>query len=331
MCFWLLGRLSWRATWPQAPPCSTAGTTGWPDSGRWSARRRSPAAWKTAPCSCSSVWTSTWWWRPRRSPTSRCQRNTSIPSHTSLFCGYSLKPPCRIPHVFLLFCCSQMFLFWVSQFLFLLFGIFIYDTRISILHTFEYIDIYLFVFCRNEKKEFGCLGYLPVCTCSVCLCVRVCEREILCLQTLLSFWDVGAKQNENVCGFWCPRWDFHVTDRQTTETCDCWTLILMLDSDFDVGRLWRSRPWHYRVFRFLWTSTDQEVNGFLSSRKPNLMHLTRNETYHFAKINQPKKGWNMWYHPAQIGASSRHHSSGHLQSCGQTLFVTVEMSNSSVS
>lgn len=53
-----LGRHSWSVTSTQAQPSSTTGIAGSPSSGRWSARRRSPAGYKTASCLSSSAWTS---------------------------------------------------------------------------------------------------------------------------------------------------------------------------------------------------------------------------------------------------------------------------------
>lgn len=94
-CVCVSRRPSWRVTWNQVRLCSTAGTTGWPVSGLWSARRRSPAAFETALSLSSGARTSAWWCPSRRSPLSACQRSTLTPNPTSLSCGYNQRPRCR--------------------------------------------------------------------------------------------------------------------------------------------------------------------------------------------------------------------------------------------
>lgn len=240
-------RRSWRATWRQVPPCSTAGTIGGPASGHWSVRRLSPAALRTAPSSCSSVWTSAWWWRQRRFRTSRCQRNTSTPSHTSLSCGYSPKPPCRTPN-FLFFIpppvlsLSNVFTLGL-QFLFVLFlNFYILYMNLYITLMFEYIDLFTFDLDGIKRKNWGRImltadSDMVVCTYSMCECICVYSkcvrtRVILCQHNhsflfcfeMLEPNKIGTFKEiptENLSLF---PWD-RQTYRQTTKDCDGVTRI----------------------------------------------------------------------------------------------------------
>lgn len=97
----------------------------------------------------------------------------------------------------------------------------LYHTHLNIL-IFLCIDVMKRIIAGLCSQEFGCLGHELLCTCSVC------ERDFVSTQTLIKLC-FGAKQDEDICGFWCPHWDFHGTYRQTTKTCDGLTLILLFE------------------------------------------------------------------------------------------------------
>ena len=125
------------------------------------------------------------------------------------------------------FILGLQFLFWPLFLDFFIYYIWIY-IYIYILHTFEYIDLFMFDLDDGKKRDLrrdyahGSLTLLWLCAHTVCVSVRLCVCVCVCARTCMracactcvntitpsfSVGDAVAKRDGTIWGFWHPHRD----------------------------------------------------------------------------------------------------------------------------
>lgn len=246
-----------------------------------------------------------------------------------------------------------MFSFWVCSFYLYFFGIFIYYIWIYILHSCLNILIFLCLIWMKSKEriELSDTSDMVVCTCSMCEWMFVCMRVSFCVNTItcsfscLRCWSQTRREQLRFWGDsvvsvgpWFP-WDRR-TDGQTAKPLRTTMVWLGFRHLKPHGNTWHISSLCWCLVYNIWKYLDAllDVNRFSKAElnafdKNTIVRLCIQCTFmcvhkweEYAWIDGTHDFSLLWkdFLPYTLVITS----SGHLQSSGQTLFLTVKMSNS---